>query len=63
MCDLFKNLLSVRQGKYFELEFNNKMDKNTTQQQVKKMCDKLLVNSIMEDYKIVINDNKKWKHQ
>jgi len=45
------NLKSIRQGKYFEIEMNN-----TTQEEaenkVNDMCNKLLVNLIIEDYKV-----------
>ena len=45
------SLKSVRQGKYFEIEVDEKneeiADKDVTQ-----MCEKLLANLIIEDYKI-----------
>ena len=45
------SLKSVRQGKYFEIEVEEKnqedADKDVTQ-----MCEKLLANLIIEDYKI-----------
>ena len=45
------NLKSVRQGKYFELEIN---DNNQVHAEKKEddMCKKLLVNLIIEEYKI-----------
>ena len=45
------NLKSIRQGKYFEIEVN---EKNLTEaeKKVEEMCKKLLVNLIIEDYKI-----------
>ena len=45
------NLKSVRQGKYFELEVNDK-DQAQAEKKVDDMCKKLLANLIIEDYKI-----------
>ena len=45
------NLKSIRQGKYFQVE----VDENNESAAIKKideMCKKLLVNLIIEDYKI-----------
>ena len=47
-----KTLSNLRQGKYFEIDINeNNEDKAC--QKVDEMCKKLLVNLIIEDYKIV----------
>ena len=46
-----KNLKSVRQGKYFEIEINQE-DQTKARENVDQMCRKLLVNLIIEDYKI-----------
>ena len=45
------DLKSIRQGKYFEIEVNEK-DQSKAERQVNQMCEKLLVNLIIEDYKI-----------
>ena len=45
------NLKSVRQGKYFELEVNDKYQAQA-EKKVDDMCKKLLANLIIEDYKI-----------
>ena len=45
------SLQNVRQGKYFEIEINEK-DDVIAKQKVDEMCKKLLVNLIIEDYKI-----------
>ncbi len=45
------NLTNVRQGKYFELEVNDN-DQVQAEKKVDDMCKKLLVNLIIEDYKI-----------
>mgnify|MGYP001444632228 FL=1 len=45
------NLKSIRQGKYFEIEVNES-DNEIAEKKVDEMCKKLLVNLIIEDYKI-----------
>ena len=45
------NLKSIRQGKNFEIEVNE-TDPNEAKEKIDIMCKKLLVNLIIEDYKI-----------
>ncbi len=45
------NLKNLRQGKYFEIELDDK-DQEKAEQKVNEMCTKLLANLIIEDYKI-----------
>ena len=45
------NLKSIRQGKFFEIEVEEN-DQKKAEEKVKVMCEKLLVNLIIEDYKI-----------
>ena len=45
------NLKSIRQGKHFEIEVNES-NENNAEKKVDDMCKKLLVNLIIEDYKI-----------
>ncbi len=45
------NLKSIRQGKHFEIELAEN-DENLAKKKVDEMCRKLLVNLIIEDYKI-----------
>ena len=47
-----KNLKSVRQGKYFEIEIDEK-DEKKAKTKAEDMCKKLLANLVIEDYKIV----------
>jgi phosphoribosylformylglycinamidine synthase subunit PurS len=47
------DLKSIRQGKYFEVELNEK-DETKGKKKVNEMCKKLLANMIIEDYKINI---------
>ena len=46
----FKNAENVRVGKYMELDVNEK-DKAKAEAQVKQMCEKLLANTIIEEYR------------
>jgi len=45
------NLKNIRQGKYFEIEVNEK-DQAVAEKKIDEMCRKLLVNLIIEDYRI-----------
>ena len=45
------NLTQLRQGKFFEIDLNEE-DPAKAQSQVKEMCEKLLANQIIEDFKI-----------
>ena len=45
------NLISIRQGKYFEIEIDEK-NQDLAKKKVDDMCKKLLVNLIIEDYKV-----------
>ena len=50
-----KNLNQIRQGKFFEIDLS---EENSTKgkNQVKEMCEKLLANQIIEDFKIKITE-------
>ena len=48
----FNNVKEVRQGKYFEIEIDEK-DKKKAEDQAEDMCKKLLANLVIEDYKII----------
>ena len=45
------NLVSIRQGKYFEIDLDDN-NQDEAQKKVDDMCKKLLANLIIEDYKI-----------
>ena len=45
------NLKQLRQGKFFEIDLNEK-DDSKARDQIKEMCEKLLANQIIEDFKI-----------
>ena len=51
LINLGMNLSNIRQGKYFEIEVNEK-DQIKAEKNVDDMCKKLLVNLIIEDYKV-----------
>ena len=46
------NVNEVRQGKYFEIEIDEKNQKKA-EEQASQMCEKLLANLVIEDYKII----------
>ena len=46
------DLKSIRQGKFFEIDVEEN-DPEKAKKKVKEMCEKLLVNLIIEDYKII----------
>ncbi|MDA1167221.1 MAG: phosphoribosylformylglycinamidine synthase subunit PurS [Proteobacteria bacterium] len=48
----FDNLNEVRQGKYFEVDVKED-DKKKAKEQVEDMCNKLLANLVIENYKII----------
>ena len=49
----YEDVVSVRQGKFFEIEINEK-DAEKGQKKVEEICKKLLTNIVIEDYKIYI---------
>ena len=51
LANLGMSLKNIRQGKYFEIELKE-TDRNEAEKIIKQMCEKLLVNLIIEDYKI-----------
>ena len=46
-----ENIENIRQGKYFEIELNEK-DKNKAEKIIEEICKKLLTNTVIEDYAI-----------
>ena len=48
----FKNVNDVRQGKYFEIDIDEKNQKKA-EEKAEEMCKKLLTNLVIEDYKII----------
>ena len=52
----FNNVNEVRQGKFFEVEISE-TNKEISKTKVEEMCQKLLANLVIEDYKIIENIN------
>ena len=48
----FPEIETVRQGKYFDLEINEK-DETRAKSKAEEMCKKLLANLVIEDFKIL----------
>ena len=48
----FINLNDLRQGKYFEIDIDEK-NRKKAEETAEEMCKKLLVNLVIEDYKII----------
>ena len=48
----FNNVKEVRQGKYFEIDIDEK-DKKKAEEKAEDMCKKLLANLVIEDFKII----------
>ena len=46
-----KNISNVRQGKYFEFNIEEN-DKEKAEKVINEFCEKLLANTVIEDYKI-----------
>ena len=47
----YKNIVSVRQGKYFDIELKE-TDKEKAKEIAEEICKKLLTNTVIEDYTI-----------
>ena len=47
----YKNIINVRQGKYFDIEIDE-TDKEKAQKIAEEICKKLLTNIVIEDYTI-----------
>ena len=47
----YQSITNVRQGKYFEIEVNES-DKDKAKIVAEEICKKLLTNTVIEDYKI-----------
>ena len=47
----YNNIVSIRQGKFFEIELNE-TDKEKARKIVEEICNKLLTNVVIEDYTV-----------
>ena len=50
----FSSVKEVRQGKFFEIDINEK-DEIKAKSKVQEMCEKLLANLVIENYEIIGN--------
>ena len=50
----FNNIEDVRQGKYIEIKLDSENEESANKQ-INEMCEKLLANLIIEDYKVEID--------
>ena len=50
----FQNIIEVKQGKLIEVDIDEENYENA-KKVVSKMCDVLLANTVIEDYKIMLN--------
>ena len=48
----FEDINEVRQGKYLEIDIKEN-DQNKAKKKVEEMCEKLLANLVIENYKII----------
>ena len=48
----FNNVNNIRQGKFFEIDIDEKNQKKA-EEKAEDMCKKLLANLVIEDYKII----------
>ena len=50
----FNDIEDVRQGKYIEIKLDSENEESANKQ-INEMCEKLLANLVIEDYKVEIN--------
>jgi len=50
----FQEVQDVRMGKYIELDLGN-LEQSKAEQKIKSMCEKLLANTVIEEYRIELN--------
>ena len=53
----FKGIEDVRIGKYIEIDFSSYQNEQNDIENIKKMCDELLVNLVIEKYEVEITKN------
>lgn len=53
----FDNVQSVRVGKYMEVRLAE-TNRSKAEQQVREMCDKLLANPVIEDFRFELEESK-----
>jgi phosphoribosylformylglycinamidine synthase len=51
----YKEVRDIRLGKYMEVKFGD-IERDKADNRIKEMCEKLLTNPVVEDYRFEIND-------
>lgn len=51
----YQGITEIRQGKYFEITFDDSLDKAQAQEQVEKLAHDVLSNPVIEDYEIQLS--------
>jgi phosphoribosylformylglycinamidine synthase subunit PurS len=52
----YKQIIDVRQGKYFEISMNQSMTSEEAEQAVEKIARDVLANPVIEDYRVEIDN-------
>ncbi len=55
----FKNIIEIRQSKIFEVKFKDKVSLSKAKKELLSMGNKLLANTVIEDYKIIQEETLK----
>jgi len=55
----YTSLTGARLGKYFKLNFEHRLSRTEVEKQARRMCEKLLVNPVIEQYHLKIVSDKK----
>lgn len=51
----YQGITEIRQGKYFEITFDDSLDKAQAQEQLEKLAHDVLSNPVIEDYEIQLS--------
>ena len=52
----FKNLADIRQGKYFEITFDDDVEISDARETAENIAKNMLANPVIEDYRVEITD-------
>lgn len=52
----FEGVVAVRQGKVFDIELAEAVDRTSAEKELTQMCEKLLANTVIENYVIEMLD-------
>ncbi|MEW6516670.1 MAG: phosphoribosylformylglycinamidine synthase subunit PurS [candidate division FCPU426 bacterium] len=54
----YADLTAARLGKYLQLTFRGRLSRKAVEQQARRMCDKLLVNPVIEQYRLTVAEDR-----